>query len=120
MSNIKGQKFYVNPKELREEIAICFQKNELTSKAVLMFQKMANEASKKLRYKNEEDRKDCIGYALMDVCKYWRSYDSEKSNNAFAYFTQMIKNGFAKGWKKLHPINGFDMVSLDNENIFNM
>jgi hypothetical protein len=32
-----------------------------------------------------------------------KRFNPEKSNNPFAYFTQIAKNGFAKGWKKLHP-----------------
>jgi hypothetical protein len=85
-----------------------------------MFQTMAKEASKKLRYRDEEDRKDCIAFAMMDVVRYWRSYNPEKSKDPFAYFTQMIKNGFAKGWRKLHPLSSGEKVSLSHDNIYTM
>lgn len=109
---------YVDPQEFKTEILLSKEKDELTPRAVEMLMLMAREASKKLKYKDEEDRKDCIAFALMDVVKYWRSYNPEKSNYPFAYYTQIIKNGFAKGWKKLHPLSSTAKVSLSNENFY--
>jgi len=111
---------YVNPDELKKEILLSKEKNELTPRAVEMLMLMAEGASRKLRYKDEEDRKDCIAFAMMDVVKYWRSYDPEKSKYPFAYYTQIIKNGFAKGWRKLHPLSSTDQVSLSNENLYSL
>jgi DNA-directed RNA polymerase specialized sigma subunit len=110
--------YYVDPKELKEELAKSKERDELTPQAIAIFQTMAMEASKKLRYRDEEDRKDCIAFAMMDVVRYWRSYNPEKSNNPFAYFTQMIKNGFAKGWRKLHPLSAGEKVSLSHDNVY--
>jgi len=110
----------VDPKELREEVLRSREKDALTPRAIEMFQTMAREASKKLRYRDEEDRKDCIAFAMMDVVRYWRSYNPEKSKDPFAYFTQMIKNGFAKGWRKLHPLSAGEKVSLSHDNVFTL
>lgn len=110
---------YVDPEEFRKEILLSKEKDELTPRAVQMVQLMAQETSKKLKYRDEEDRKDCVAFAVMDVIKYWRSYDPEKSKYPFAYYTQIIKNGFAKGWRKLHPLSSTSKVSLSNENLFN-
>lgn len=111
---------YVNAEDLRKEIALSKEKGELTTKAVKMLQAMAEGASKKLKYKYEEDREDCIAFAMMDIIKYWKGYDPEKSKNVFAYYTQMIKNGFGKGWKKLYPNSALTKVSLDHENLYNL
>jgi len=111
---------YVNPEELKKEILLSKDRDELTPRAIEIFQLMAKEASKKLKYKDEEDRKDCIAFALMDIIKYWRSYNPEKSKYPFAYYTQIIKNGFAKGWRKLHPISSTNKVSLSNENLYSI
>jgi hypothetical protein len=116
----KGSNYYVNPQELREEVIKSREGDYLTPKAVEMFQTMAREASKKLRYRDEEDRKDCIAFAMMDVVRYWRSYNPEKSKDPFSYFTQMIKNGFAKGWRKLHPLSAGEKVSLSHDNVFTL
>jgi hypothetical protein len=111
---------YVDREKFREEILKSKERDELTPEAVRMLMLMANEASKKLKYKNEEDRQDCIAFALLDVVKYWRSYDPEKSRYPFAYYTQIIKNGFARGWNKLHPIRSVDKLSLSNENLYSL
>ena len=111
---------YIDPEEFRAEILASKAQDQLTKRAIEMFQLMAKETSKKLKYKDEEDRKDVIAFALMDVVKYWRSYDPEKSKYPFSYYTQMIKNGFAKGWKKLHPIRDVDKLSLSNENLYSL
>ncbi len=106
---------YVKNKDLLAEIILSKEKDELTPTALDMLIRITNESSKKLKYKDEQDREDCIGYAIEDVLKYWRGFKPEKSTNAFAYYTQIIKNGFAKGWKKLHPPNMKQKVSIDEE-----
>jgi DNA-directed RNA polymerase specialized sigma subunit len=114
----KPSNYFVDPAELKEELRKSKEQDQLTHRAVAILSLMANEASKKLKYRDEEDRKDCIAFAMMDVVRYWRSYNPEKSNNPFAYFTQMIKNGFAKGWRKLHPLAASDKVSLSHDNVY--
>ena len=46
----------------------------------------------------------------------------DKSENAFAYFTEVAKRGFAKGWNKLHPKKYAGTISMDggydNEGIY--
>ena len=93
---------HVKNADLRNEIIKSKEKDELTKEALDMFILMAKKFSTKLNYIYPDDREDCISFAVMDCFMYWRGYDPAKSQNAFAYFTQMIKNGFAKGWRKLY------------------
>jgi hypothetical protein len=93
---------YVKNRELREELIKSKAQNELTPIALDMFILMANKFSTKFKYIYKEDREDCIQFAIMDCYCYWKGYNPEKSANAFAYITQIIKNGFAKGWRKLY------------------
>jgi hypothetical protein len=44
--------------------------------------------------------------------KYWRNFNP-KYTNAFAYFTEIAKRGYAKGWNKLHPVKYKGTISLD-------
>lgn len=103
---------YVDNRELLQEIIKSKECDQLTPRATEMLIKMANEISKVFKYKYEEDRQDCISYALEDCIKYWRNFDPTKSTNAFAYYTQMLKNGFAKGWRELYPIKSSFKVSI--------
>ena len=93
---------YVKNAELREQLIISKKQDKLTPIALDMFIMMANKFSTKFTYIYKEDREDCISFAIMDCYQYWRGYKPEKSANAFAYVTQIIKNGFAKGWRKLY------------------
>jgi DNA-directed RNA polymerase specialized sigma subunit len=108
---------YCPPKEFREEIIKSLEQDELTEQAVTYLYAIAVESSKKLSYKDFQDRDDCIMAAMEDVLKYWRSYNPEKSSNAFAYYTQIIKHGFAKGWRELHPLKETQKVYISDENI---
>lgn len=101
--------------DLLNEVLTSKERDELTPRAVQMFQLIAVNANRKLRYRNQMDKEDCISGGIEDLLKYWRRFDPTVSDNAFAFFTQMAKHGFAKVWKKLHP-NGFEQsISLSND-----
>jgi DNA-directed RNA polymerase specialized sigma subunit len=106
---------YVNNKLLLEAIVKSKEQEKLTPEALVMLDRMVKEISKVFKYKMEEDREDCQAFAMEDVIKYWNRFNPEKSNNAFAFFTQMIKNGFAKGWRRLYPIKSSLKVSISQE-----
>jgi hypothetical protein len=36
----------------------------------------------------------------------WYSFDENKGDNAFAYFTEIIKRGLAKGWNSRYKLKG--------------
>ncbi len=108
---------YCPPKEFKAAIEQSIKDDKLTDEALKYLFAIAKESSKKLKYQNPRDREDCIMTAMEDVLKYWRNYDPKKSNYPFAYYTQMIKNGFAKGWNELHPIKVSQKISLSNENM---
>ena len=106
---------YVKPKELYLEICASLEQKKLTPRAIEMLILIAERANQKLKYKNPQDREDCIGFALLDLFKYWDRFKPEKTTNAFAFYTQIAKNGYAKGWHKLHPGKYKGTVSLDKK-----
>ena len=106
---------YVNSKQLFEAIVKSKEKGELTPQALNMLLMMIDKISNIFKYKMEEDREDCMAFAMEDVIRYWNRFNPEKSNNAFAFYTQMIKNGFAKGWRKLYPIKSSMKVSISDD-----
>jgi len=112
---------HVKNSDLRNEIIKCKEKDELSKEALDMFILMAKKFSTKLNYVYSEDREDCISFAIMDCYQYWRGYNPEKSQNAFAYYTQIIKNGFAKGWRRLYGnFPKSKKISVSNNRIYNI
>ena len=121
MTNLNGKtvkkKPYLKNKDFLQELMISKERGELTANAVVMIMKISNKASEKLKYKREDDRKDCIATGIQKCLMYWKNFNPEKSTNAFAYFTQIVKNGFTESFNKLHPISEANTVSLSDENI---
>jgi len=107
----RGDQHYINNKDFTDEIIKCKNnKGELSKFAIDCFISLANRAVERLYFQDSRDREDCIQSALLDCLKYWKSFDETKSDNpnAFAYFTQICKNGYAKEWKKIHKKTGLD------------
>jgi DNA-directed RNA polymerase specialized sigma subunit len=94
---------YVKNADLLRVVVESKEKGQLTPEAIKMFSLMIEGITKKMSYKDPEDKADCMAFAMEDLIKYWNRFDPAKSNNPFAYFTQIAKNGMAKGWKKIHP-----------------
>ena len=135
MSKAKNNKYYINNRDFTNEIIRCkygmlneetgyqHRVGELSPRAIEYFMLLANRAILKLTFSNPLDKEDCIQSALLDLLRYWRNFNEEKSNNAFAYFTQIAKNGYAKEYKKIHKHIGkgekVEFISLnltgDNE-----
>jgi len=112
---------YVKNKDLREQLIISREQDELTKEALEMIMLMADRFSRKFVYYYEEDRKDCIAFGILDVYLRWRGYNPEKSANAFAYITQIIKNGFAKGWRTLYGnMPKSSKISISSGKIFSL
>ena len=111
----KQGKIYVSNDILLAEVMKSKERDELTPKALKMFDLMIQNISSKKYYNNPDDKKDCWQSAYLDILMYWRGFDPEKTSNAFAYFTSLIINGLNKGWHKCAgKLKTSDIVSLDN------
>ena len=115
----KGNKIYVANKDLLREIKLSKERDQLTYNAVKMLQLIAENLAKKKHYKCQEDKEDCIQTAMLDIALYWRSFDPEKYNNPFAYYTSMLRNALAKGWNRIYgKFKSSEMTSIDNSNVY--
>jgi hypothetical protein len=106
----RGDTHYVNNKEFTEEKILCKKSGEHSTFANNCFIALANRAVNKMYYEDYRDREYCIQSALLDCLKYWKGFDPAKTENpnAFAYFTQICKNGYAKQWKAIHKRTGLE------------
>lgn len=109
------KKNYLNNRDLYDEIVKSKEQEKLTPKAEKMLVMIAERAIRKLSYLNEDDRQDCLQFAILDLLKYWRNFNPQYPN-AFAYFTEIAKRGYAKGWNKIHPQKYKDTLSIDRSN----
>lgn len=105
-------KNYLNNKDLYNEIVKSKELDKLTPDAEKMLVLIAERAIRKMRYVYDEDRQDCLQFALLDLLKYWRNFNPQYPN-AFAYFTEISKRGYAKGWNKIHPLKYKNTLSID-------
>ena len=114
-------KDFVKNKDLYEELVRCIDASIYSMELHGMFEKMVDKFGYNFTYLRSEDRKDCSAFAMMDVYMYWRGFNP-KYKNAFAYITQIVKNGYAKGWRKLYPF-GFEhsnMISTSHHDLYNL
>lgn len=113
---------YVKNADLYRELVISLEEGKLTDLAFEYSQRIAKEIiTKKFRYKNIDDRNDCFQGAIMDVWAYWKSFKpiiNGKKTNAFAYITQISKNGAAKAYNKIHPEKTRQDISIENIHTF--
>lgn len=108
-------KNYLNNRDLYDQIVLSLEADKLTPEAEKMLIMLAERAINKLSYVNDDDRQDCLQFALLDLLKYWRNFNPEYKN-AFAYFTEIAKRGYAKGWNKIHPVKYKNTMSMDRIN----
>lgn len=106
------KKNYLNNKDLYNEIVKSKEQGQLTREAEKMLILLAERAIRKMTYVDSADRDDCLQFALLDLLKYWKNFNP-KYTNAFAYFTEIAKRGYAKGWNKIHPQKYKDTMSID-------
>lgn len=112
---------YVKNSLLLKEIIKSKEEGKLTPQAVTYLNKIVKECSRVLKYKDPLDKEDCQAFAMLDILLYWNRFNPERSSNAFAFYSQIAKNGLAKGWRKLHPVKSTDMVRISqSQGIYNI
>lgn len=105
---------YITNKELYNELIFCRDASIThTDKLINMFTIISTKYANGLNFKRNTDRNDVIQGGIIDAFTYWHNWDPSKSSNAFAYITQIIKNGQLKTLKKLYPSKVI-FVSLTN------
>ena len=112
------KKNYLNNKDLYNQIVQSLEDDKLTRDAEKMLILLAERAIRKLVYVSSDDRNDCLQFAILDLLKYWRNFNP-KYTNAFAYFTEIAKRGYAKGWNKIHTTKYKNTMSMDRINTSN-
>ena len=75
---------------------------KLTKQKFKYFKYLVNLHSENLSYKNKENKEFCKDIALNHLLNNWDKFYNAINNNPFAYYTNIILNGFANGYKLLN------------------
>lgn len=89
-----GKTTYMSNKELLAAVVEAKSKGLMTDKLARMLQLLCSKYAKKGSFVNYSYNDDMQSYAMMMLVRTWNSFNPEKSNNPFAFFTQCIKNSF--------------------------
>ena len=85
---------YIRNKDLLAEVIACKEKGEMSDKLARMLQLLTAKYGRSAQFGGYTFNEDMQAYAMMMLCKTWVGFNPEKSDNAFAYYTQSIKNSF--------------------------
>lgn len=91
---VAGKTVYLTNKDLMIEVKRSKEKGQMTNELAMMLQLLCSRYAKKGNFINYSYNEDMQAYALMMLVRTWNSFDPEKSNNPFAFFTQCVKNSF--------------------------
>jgi hypothetical protein len=103
------KKKYLSNKDLYVEIIISKAQGRLTLRAQNMLVLLGKKLQNKMYYRDLDDKHDCLQEAMYSVFKFWYNFDEIKGQNAFAYYSEVIKRGLAMGWNKQHKTKGADV-----------
>lgn len=85
---------YLNNRDLLAETIKSNEQDKMTEKLAQMLMKLVERYGKKGNFSGYTYNDDMQAYALMMLVRTWRSFKPERSTNAFAFFTQCVKNSF--------------------------
>lgn len=85
---------YLNNKDLMIQVMLSKGQSQMTDRLAHMLQTLALRYGRKGNFANYTYNEDMQAYAMMMLVRTWNSFNPEKSQNPFAFFTQCIKNSF--------------------------
>lgn len=88
------KRHYVRNKDLLPEVERCRESGLISNELGRMLLLIVKNYSKKSNWSNYTYREDMIGHAMVHLTKGALKFDPARSNNPFAYYTQITKNAF--------------------------
>lgn len=85
---------YLNNRDILYQVALSKKQGKMTDTLALMLQTLCARYARRGNFVNYTYNDDMQSYAMVMLVKTWHSFNPEKSNNPFAFFTQCIKHSF--------------------------
>ena len=98
--------YYLNNTDLLYEVKLSTGKGFSTPKLQGYILLLSEQISHKFlsRTPNKDDFNDAHNRAIESLLINWKSFNSEKYDNAIAYFTEIYKRGFITGLNEIKGI----------------
>ena len=109
----KKKKNYLNNKDIMAELRKCHEQDKMTDEFAKMIMLLADRYGSRFEYSDYSGHiEDMKSSAVLNVVRAWRSFDLEKYDNPFAYFTQAIKHNFWQyaSQEKKHRLNRDELL----------
>ena len=85
---------YLNNKDLLKQVVLSKKQGKMTDELAKMLMLLTARYGKKGNFANYTYNEDMQAFAIMALVKTWNSFNPERSQNPFAFFTQCIKHSF--------------------------
>ncbi len=112
----------VNPVEFTYEIILSKGMGQLTKKSEAMIIVLANNAMNKPVYHGytEDDRYDMLQTGIFNMLNNFHNFNPDKTNNSFAYFTEIFKRGTNEAYNLLYNKKGLKKEEADALKFFSI
>jgi DNA-directed RNA polymerase specialized sigma subunit len=94
METKRKRKNYMSNKEFFDELMRCQKKGVMSNQLGQMFKMLVERYATKPKFSGYTYKDEMIGFGIMACCAAFEKFDSNKSNNPFAFFTQVTHNTF--------------------------
>lgn len=90
----KKKATYLKNKDLLAEVIECRKDMKMSDTLARMLTMLTARYGRSSQFGGYTFNEDMQAYAMMMLCKTWVGFNPERGSNAFAYYTQSIKNSF--------------------------
>lgn len=104
---------YVSAKELIEEYYKSTELGKCSDKLLEYFRRIAKRFSNVYNYTNKCDLDAVVEYAVSEAWMKWDTFDPEKSDNIFSFYTTMIANDMKLHYKLITKGKNLN-ISIDS------
>ena len=92
---------YLSQKELFDEYMNSISAGKCSDKLLSYFSRLAKRIATTFEYVNYQDLHAVVNYAISEAWQKWDSFDPERSNNIFSFYTTMIMNDMRNHYKEI-------------------
>ena len=113
-TSYKNTNYYINNKELYDEILKSQELGYMTDELGKMIMLVAERVSNHKNFVRYPYKEDLVNEGILHCCKAWHKFDPERSDNPLAFLTTSIMNAFKQKIKREYAYKNIkDSVMVD-------